>query len=100
MPLGCCGDEDCEVIAVGIPGPPGKPGKPGDSGQVSEYYHTQTTPSSSWLVPHNLGKEIVGALVYSPDMTVQYDAVFVEQLDPNTCRLWMTPPVPGVARIF
>lgn len=95
-----CDEDPCEIIAVGIPGPPGKPGPPGSSGVVAEYYHTQSTPSSSWTVPHNLNKQIVGALVYSADKGTQYDGVFVEQLDNNTCRLWVTPPLAGIARIF
>lgn len=96
---GC--DDDCdELLVVGVPGPPGKPGPPGSSGVVAEYYHTQANPSSSWTVPHNLNKQIVGALVYSADKGTQYDGVFVEQLDNNTCRLWVTPPLAGIARIF
>lgn len=98
--LGDCCENSCEVIAVGIPGPPGKPGSPGSTGVVAEYYHTQTTPSSSWTVPHNLNKLIVGALVYSADFSVQYGNVFVEQLTPNTARLWMSPPLAGIARIY
>lgn len=98
--LGDTCETECEIYAVGIPGPPGKPGPPGSSGVVAEYYHTQATPSSSWTVVHNLSKPIVGALVYSPDMSVQYDGVFVEQLSPTTCRLWVSPPLAGVARIF
>lgn len=93
-------DDCCEFVAVGIPGPPGKPGPPGPGGVVAEYYHTQAAPSSSWLVAHNLNKQIVGALVYSGDLGTQYEGVFVEPLDANTCRIWVTPPLAGIARIF
>lgn len=95
----CC-EDDCDFIAIATPGPPGPKGDPGPSGVVAEYYHVQPTPSSSWLVAHNLNKQIVGALMYSGDLGTQYDGVFVEQLDSNTCRLWVTPPLAGIARIF
>lgn len=95
----CC-EEDCDYLAVGIPGPPGVRGPSGPSGVVDEYYHTQAVPSSSWMVVHNLNKQIVGALVYSADLSTQYANVFVEQLDPFTCRLWVSPPLAGIARIF
>lgn len=91
---------DCDYIAIATPGPPGPQGDPGPSGVVAEYYFTQPTPSSSWTIAHALNKQIVGALVYSLDMATEYGAVFVEQLDPNTCRLWVSPPLAGVARIY
>lgn len=95
----CC-EDDCDYIAIATPGPPGPKGDPGPSGVVAEYYHTQASPSSSWTVPHNLNKQIVGALVYSAGLGTEYAGIFVEQLDPNTCRLWMSPPLAGIARIF
>ena len=94
------GDTCCEYVAVATPGPRGKEGPPGPSGVVAEYYHTQAVAASQWTVPHNLNKAIVGAIVYSPDKGTQYDGVFVEQLDPNTCRLWVSPPLAGIARIY
>lgn len=98
--LGDYCENECELFAVAVPGPPGPPGPPGSSGVVAEYYHTQAVPSSSWTIAHNLNKQIVGALVYSGDLATQYDGVFVEQLNSNTCRLWVTPPLAGIARIF
>lgn len=100
MSIGCCGEDECETLVVAVPGPPGPRGPAGSSGVVAEYYHTQAVPASSWTIAHNLNKQIVGALVYSGDMGTQYDGVFVEQLNPNTCRLWVSPPVAGIARIF
>lgn len=95
----CC-DTACETYAVAVPGPRGPKGDPGPSGVVAEYYFTQATPSSSWTIAHNLNKQIVGALVYSLDLATELAGVFVEQLDPNTCRLWVSPPVAGIARIY
>ena len=95
----CC-ECECETLVVSVPGPPGPQGPPGPGGVVAEFYFTQPTPSSSWTVAHNLNKQIVGALVYSGDLGTQYNEVYVEQLDPNTCRLWVSPPLAGIARIF
>lgn len=92
---GCC--NDCVTVAVPVPGPPGPPGENGDG---ADYYHTQVAPSSSWTVPHNLNRQIVGALVYSSDLGIQYGNVFVEQVSPNLARLWMSPPLAGIARIY
>ncbi|WP_280420649.1 DUF7264 domain-containing protein [Nocardia carnea] len=85
------------AVAVPVPGPQGPPGS---GGGVGDYFHTQSTPSSSWTVAHGLNKQIVGALVYSLDMSTEYGAVHVEQLDANTCRLWVSPPLAGIARIY
>lgn len=97
MSLNCCGEDPCETLVIALPGPPGRPGLPGSG---AEFYHTQAVASSSWTVNHNLNKQIVGALVYSGDLGTQYDGVFVEQLSPNSCRLWVSPPLAGIARIF
>lgn len=101
MPLEEFLPEPCVLEVVGLPGPRGRRGPPGESGDGAGFYlHTQSTPSSSWLIPHNLGREIVGALVYSADYSVQYGGVVVEPLNENECRLWLSPPVAGVARIY
>lgn len=39
------------VVEVGIAGPQGVPGVPGGGFQ---YVHTQSTPASVWVIPHNL----------------------------------------------
>lgn len=93
MQLGCC---DCVTVAVAVPGPPGPAGSSGDG----EFYHEQITPSSSWDIDHDLGKLIVGVLVYSLDLTIEYTNVIVEQLNANQCRLWFSTPIAGIARIF
>lgn len=104
MPIGCCEEDECETLVIGLPGPPGPRGPQGTpgggGGGTAEYYHVQSTPSSSWTIAHSLNKQIVGAIVYSGDLGIQYDGVFVEQLDANTCRLWVSPPLAGIARIF
>ncbi len=94
MLIGCC---EHTAVAVAIPGPPGPAG---DGGDVTEYYHEQDVPASTWVVPHGLNKQIVGALVYSADLSTEYANVIVEQLSPTVCQLWMTPPLAGIARIF
>lgn len=94
----------CEPgIYVPIPGPPGPPGPagpPGPPGDGGGYLHTQTTPASNWTIPHGLNRPIVGALVYSLDLSIQYSNVFVEHLSPDTCRLWVSPALTGIARIY
>lgn len=87
--------DGARVVVVATPGPPGPPGNDGGA----EYIHTQSSPSSSWTVPHGLGKQIVNATVYSLDLATQYDGVFVEYVDDNTSRLWLSPPIAGRARI-
>lgn len=48
-----CEDETQVVISdCGLQGPPGPAGPPGGS----YYVHTQSTPSSAWVVNHNLGR--------------------------------------------
>lgn len=89
--------DDSQAVAVPMPGLPGPPG----SGGVAEYVWTQATPASQWgPIPHGLSKPIVGALVYSLDLGTEYSNVFVEQVDVNTCRLWVSPPIAGIARIY
>lgn len=88
--------DGAHVVVVAVPGPPGPQGEGGGV----EYIHTQASPSSSWTVPHGLGKQIVTATVYSLDLATQYDGVFVEYVDDNTSRLWMSPPLAGRARII
>lgn len=54
------------VIRSGLPGPPGPQGEqgiPGDAG----FDFTQSTPSDTWIITHNLGKYPVPAITDSAD---------------------------------
>lgn len=82
-------------VAVPQPGPPG-PG--GGSGNF--FYFTQNSPASQWTIPHSLNRQIVGADVRSLDLLTEYSNVFVEILSADLCRLWVSPPIAGIARIF
>lgn len=61
-------DQSTLVISdCGIQGPPGPPG--------SYYIHTQSTPSSAWVVNHNLGR-LSQVTVFVPDFVeVETDVV-------------------------
>ena len=66
--------DDDQVLLLTAPGPQGPPGPVGPPGG-SYYVHTQTTPSSSWVVNHNLG--LLGHVtVFVPDFVeVEADVV-------------------------
>lgn len=59
-----------EVAQQGLPGAPGPagpqglPGPPGPSGDAALYYtHTQGSPTTTWVINHNLGYRPAGILV-------------------------------------
>lgn len=73
---------------VGVQGPPGPPGPAG-----LYYLHTQSTPSTSWPIPHNLGKYpnisvIIGGVV---------SGTRVEHVDVNNSIATSNVAVAGLA---
>jgi len=56
-------DPVANSATVILAGPPGPPGPPGSNGAAISYVHTQVSPSSSWVINHNLG--------FLPNVTVE-----------------------------
>lgn len=48
---------DSTIVTVAAPGPQGVPGPAGPPGG-GFYVHTQTAPSASWVIDHNLGRRV------------------------------------------
>jgi hypothetical protein len=80
------------VIVVGEPGPPGQSG--GTPGAGSAFTHVQASPSTTWLIVHNLGyrpnvystdnvNEIVGEVIHSSvnTLTVSFDTAVAGRAD-------------------
>lgn len=86
-------DEQFIVIAdCGTQGPPGPPGPPGGLW----YVHTQSTPSSAWVVNHNLGR-LSQVTVFVPDFVeVEADVV---QNTVNQVAITFATPQSGTALI-
>jgi len=65
------------IATVGAIGPPGSPGPMGPAGPpATSYIHSQLTPSSSWIIPHNLSKypsvtilDSAGTQIAFPDLS-------------------------------
>ena len=51
------------AVAIHNAGPMGPPGPPGSNGSAIAYDYVQSTPSSSWVINHNLG--------YHPNYSVE-----------------------------
>lgn len=92
--LGC---NECEQVAVSVPGPPGPPGTGTGGGGFT---FQQDTPATVWTVTHNLGHAVVNVVVYSLDLLTQWDWVVVELVNVNTCRLSFDRPTSGIAYIL
>jgi len=76
-----------------VPGPQGPPGEPGASGSV--YVHNQTTPSSNWIITHNLA-HYVGAVIV-PTGETQNVVADVFQNSVNSATIVFPTPVSGTA---
>lgn len=81
----------------GIPGPPGPPGRPGASG--SDYYeHEQIAASSTWVIPHGLGRRVNVTLFDATGRQVYAD---VEQSDNlNSVTVIYPGPLAGFALVL
>lgn len=88
-----CEDEQFLVVnECGIQGPPGPPGPAGGT----YYVHTQSTPSSAWVVNHNLGR-LGHVTVFVPEyVEVEADVV---QNTVNQVAITFATPQSGTALI-
>jgi hypothetical protein len=70
-------------------------GLSGAASAGATYIHTQASPSSEWIINHNLG--------FRPDVTVldtggQVVGVLVLHISENQARVYAEPALAGVAR--
>lgn len=78
----------------GDPGDPGIQGVPGPAAAASTYIHTQSSPSATWTVIHNLGRYPSVTVVDTTKSTM--DAV-VTYLDGNSLVVTLSPAASGYA---
>lgn len=76
----------------GTPGAPGPAGPPGPAG--SAYTHIQDSPSSLWLIGHNLGMFPNVTTVDTLDREVEAD---VQYIDANNLTVAFAAPSTGKA---
>jgi hypothetical protein len=72
----------------------------GASVNDSNYVHEQTTPSSAWVVHHNLGKYVSVDLAYDNGQQFDANIIYGTDADPNdlnTVRVFMTRAITGKA---
>lgn len=75
-------------------GPAGPQGPPGPPGQGLNYTHRQDTPSSEWVVHHNLG--VRPAFSVEDETGEPIEAAYRHQ-DSNTLLIRFGVPIAGVA---
>ena len=81
-----------DVVAVPAPGPQGPRGPIGPAGGVA-YVHTQTTPSASWVIQHNL-ERYPGITVVVDGEVVLADVYYI---DINNINVVLAQPASGLA---
>lgn len=79
------------ILADGAQGPQGPPGPSGVA-----FLHTQSSPSASWIVAHNLGR-VTGVTVYTLLGEQIFADVSIEVVDFDTTTITFSLPVTGYA---
>lgn len=79
------------VARVATPGPPGPPGNP------AAYVHTQATPSSSWIINHNLGYRPSVELLDAGSQEIEGE---IAHPSINQTVVGLSPPTAGLARLI
>ena len=65
------------------------------------YVHTQNTPQSVTVIPHDLNRTgPVKVVMFSLDGNTEYTDFFTEMITPNTCRVSTDDPLTFVATVF
>lgn len=77
------------VINDGLPGPPGPPGPSG-----SKFIYVQSTPTATWIVPHNLNGYVDVTILNAANTIVEADVV---ETDLNTATVMFSLPQSGIA---
>lgn len=78
-----------EVITPGAQGPPGDAAR--------SYKHTQSSPSSTWTITHNLGFYPSVELLNTGSQEIEGDVVHLSQ---NVTIAYFTTPIAGFARLI
>jgi hypothetical protein len=79
------------ILANGTQGPQGPPGPSGVA-----YIHTQSSPSASWIVNHNLGR-VVGVDTYTLLGQHVWADDSIEVVDFDTTTITFSSPTTGYA---
>jgi hypothetical protein len=85
-------EQTVEVTISGAPGPPGEQGEPGVDGDKN-YLFTQASPSSTWVITHNLNKYVAVTVIVGGievDAEVTYNSV-------NSVTVSFSSPESGLA---
>lgn len=80
-----------EVVEIIHPGPQGPPGD-----AAGFYLHTQSAPSVTWTMAHNLGFKPSVELLNAGSQEIEGDVVHLSQ---NVCIAYFTTPIAGFARL-
>ena len=80
------------TVQVATEGPQGPPGA-----AAQGYIHTQSTPSATWTMPHNLGFKPSVELLNVGSQEIEGDVVHTSQ---NVCIAYFTTPIAGYARLI
>jgi hypothetical protein len=88
------------ISAAGPQGPPGPPGPPGPQGSAGvgaqPQVFVQTTPNTTWVITHNLGRYPLGLQVFDGN-DVRRDLVEMDEVDVNTTLIRFLTPTSGKA---
>lgn len=83
---------DATVVQVVTAGPQGP------AGQAAQgYVHTQSTPATTWTMPHNLGYKPIVELLNAGSQEVDADVVHLSQ---NVTVAYFTTSIAGSARLI
>lgn len=96
--------EDSGVLVVEVDRPTAAdvvelihPGPQGPKGDATAFYvHTQTAPSTTWTMAHNLGFKPSVELLDTGSQEIEGDVVHLSQ---NVCIASFTLPIAGFARL-
>lgn len=95
-------DNDIQLLEVGVQGPPGPQGPQGLTGPAgppgtasgTAYEYIQSTPSSTWIVNHNLGYKPCVDILSVGGMVVEAEIVHISV---NQFQVYLVSPIAGVA---
>lgn len=87
------------VVTIAAPGPRGAKGDTGAQGPPggSAYVHTQSSPSASWIINHNLGREVHVTLYDTVTPPLRMVFSDVEHGSLNQTTVTFPAPVAGLA---
>lgn len=86
------------VTALPVAGPPGPEGPPGSSAD-NYYVHTQAVASATWIINHNLGKNVQVSIFDSTSAPWRLVYTDVEHGSLNQTTVIFPSPVTGSAVI-